>query len=120
MSERDFRHFLLDIWLEIGHIEEFSRALVCEQMTADRKSMYAIVRCLEIIGEAAKKIPKDIRSDYPEIPWKSMAGMRDKLIHEYFGIDHEILWETVKYRIPELKKEFSVLVRDYNLCPEIG
>ena len=69
----------------------------------DRKTINAVVRSVEIIGEAAKKIPKSIRKKNQSIPWKKMAGMRDKLIHEYFGVDTEILWEVANNDIPPLK-----------------
>ncbi len=115
MSKRDFRDFLIDIWKEIEHIEKFSISLDYEGLIKDEKSLYAIVRCFEIIGEAAKHIPEEIKAKYPQIPWKDMAGMRDKLIHEYFGVDYEILWETIKKRIPELRKEYLILLEDYML-----
>jgi len=62
-----------------------------------------VIRSIEVIGEAAKHIPKSIRDKYPSIPWRKMAGMRDKLIHEYFGVDIKILWKTIKKDIPPLK-----------------
>ncbi|NOZ70205.1 MAG: DUF86 domain-containing protein [Deferribacteres bacterium] len=115
MSKRDFRDSLLDIWKEIDHIERFSTSLDYEGLMKDEKALYAIVRCFEIIGEAAKNIPEEVKEKYSQIPWKDMAGMRDKLIHEYFGIDYEILWETIKQRIPELRREYLKLLEDYNL-----
>jgi len=116
MSERDIRDFLIDIWKEIEHIEKFSDGIEnYEELQEDEKTLYAIVRCLEIIGEAAKKVPDDIRKRYHRIPWKEMAGMRDKLIHDYFGIDCYILWETVNKALPRLKKEYLKLLEDFNL-----
>jgi uncharacterized protein with HEPN domain len=115
MSERDIRDFLIDIWKEIEHIEKFSDNVDYEGLKKDEKTLYAIVRCLEIIGEAAKKVPNDIRKQYSLIPWKEMAGMRDKLIHDYFGIDYDILWETIDKAIPKLKKEYLNLLEDFKL-----
>jgi uncharacterized protein with HEPN domain len=69
----------------------------------DKKTQNAVIRSVEVIGEAAKKIPKSIREKYKLIPWKKMAGMRDKMIHEYFGVDLEILWKTIKEDVPSLK-----------------
>ncbi len=67
------------------------------------KTINAVVRSLEVIGEAAKKMPDSMKKKYPEIPWKRMTGMRDKLIHEYFGIDLEIVWEVVNTELPPIK-----------------
>jgi uncharacterized protein with HEPN domain len=75
-----------------------------EDFAADRKTTNAVIRSLEIIGEAAKKIPSEIRRQYPLIPWNEIAGMRDKLIHEYFGVDLEIVWETIQNDLNELEK----------------
>ncbi len=115
MSKRDFRDSVIDIWKEIEHIEKFSESLDYEGLIEDKKSLYAIVRCFEIIGEAAKNIPEDLKTKYRKIPWKDMTGMRDKLIHDYFGIDYEILWETIKNRIPELKVEWLKILEDHEL-----
>lgn len=75
--------------------------------------MYAVVRCIEVIGEAAQKVPKSIREKYPSIPWTKMAGMRNKMIHEYFGVDVRILWETVREDIPSLKLLIQEVVEDF-------
>ena len=74
-----------------------------EDFAKDRKTINAVIRSFEVIGEAAKKIPKSIRDKHPSIPWKKMVGMRDKMIHEYFGVDIEIIWKTIKEDIPSLK-----------------
>jgi uncharacterized protein with HEPN domain len=72
-----------------------------------------VVRAIEIIGEAAKNVPEQVRKKYPDVPWKQMAGMRDKLIHEYFGVDLEILWETAKDDVPQLKTPISEVMESY-------
>lgn len=72
----------------------------------------AVIRSLEVIGEASKKIPGDIKKEYSIVPWKSISGMRDKLIHEYFGIDTSILWETIKKRIPELADNLKKIYQE--------
>lgn len=115
MSKREFRDSLIDVWKEIEHIDRFSASLDYEGLMEDEKSLYAIVRCFEIIGEAVKNIPEEVKEKYCQIPWKDIAGMRDKLIHEYFGIDYEILWETIKHRIPELRGEWLKILEEFEL-----
>ncbi len=83
-----------------------------DDFSRDKKTIYAVVRGLEIIGEAVKKVPKELRESYPDIPWKRIAGMRDKLIHEYFGVDIEVVWKTVREDIPYLKSLFFNLKKD--------
>jgi len=84
-----------------------------EDLVKDRKTIYAVVRALEIIGEAVKRIPAGVRDRYPQIPWKDMAGMRDKLIHEYFGVNIKRVWKTVKEDIPNLKPLFEKILKDF-------
>ena len=103
MKKREYGDYLEDISDSINAIEEFVKGMEFEDFTKDRKTIFAVVRCIEIIGEATKNIPKSIKSRYPEIPWKDMAGMRDKVIHEYFGVDWKVVWKTIKEDIPPIK-----------------
>jgi len=96
MSERSTTDFLNDILENIRNSVEFIGDMTFEQFVADKKTAFAVVRCLEIIGEATKNIPQELRSSYPEIPWKEFAGMRDRIIHGYWGVDYRIVWGTVK------------------------
>jgi len=84
---RDYIDYLNDILDAIEKIGNFTEGMKCSTFESDEKTIYAVIRALEIIGEATKHIPEDIRDNNPSIPWKEMAGMRDVLIHDYFGVD---------------------------------
>lgn len=103
MKEEKYRDYLQDILDYIKTIEEFVRGISFEDFRDDQKTVFAVIRGIEVIGEAAKKIPKSIRNKYASIPWKDIAGMRDKLIHDYSNVDLEILWETAQHDLPQLK-----------------
>ncbi len=104
MKNRDYRDYIQDILNSIIDVEDFIRGMSYEEFKKDKKTINAVVRSIEIIGEAGKKIPQVLKARHKRIPWKEMAGMRDKLIHEYFGIDVEILWKTAKDDLPPLKQ----------------
>lgn len=107
MSKRESELYLQDILISIQRIEEYTKGLSSKDFEADWKTVDAVVRNLEIIGEAAKNMPEEIIEKYPEIPWSSMVSMRNKVIHEYFGVDVEILWKTTKEDLPLLKEEIG-------------
>ncbi|MEM2602231.1 MAG: HepT-like ribonuclease domain-containing protein [Candidatus Bathyarchaeia archaeon] len=75
------------------------------------EKQYAVLRALEIIGEATKNLSEELKSEHRRIPWKDVAGMRDKLIHEYFGVDLELIWETIERELPELKGEILKILK---------
>ncbi|MDZ7292190.1 MAG: DUF86 domain-containing protein [candidate division KSB1 bacterium] len=83
-----------------------------EDFQNDEEKTLAVVRALEIIGEAAKHISKSVRDKYPEIPWKKISGMRDKVIHEYFGVDVEVVWRTVKEDLTPLRQAITKILQD--------
>lgn len=112
MRRRDYRDYLQDIVDSIKDIEDFTQGMSFEDFSRDKKTINAVIRSLEVIGEATKNVPNSIRERYPSIPWKKMAGMRDKMIHEYFGVDLEILWKTIKKDIPPLKKLIQDVLKD--------
>lgn len=107
MSKRESELYLQDILISIQRIEEYTKGLSSKDFEADWKTVDAVVRNLEIIGEAAKNMPEEIIEKYPEIPWNSMVSMRNKVIHEYFGVDVEILWKTIYEDLPLLKEEIG-------------
>jgi len=104
--------YLDDILDAVEKIEIFTRGMSYEEFSRDDKTVYAVTRALEVIGEAAKCIPRTVRENYPGNPWTEMAGMRDKLIHAYFGINRAIIWRTIRDDIPPLRSAMQVLRDD--------
>jgi len=100
---RDCRLYLRDILAAVGSIETFTAGMEFEAFKTDDKTVSAVLRKFEIIGEATKQIPAEIRRNYSHVPWKEMAGMRDRLIHFYFGVDYQLVWAVIKQRLPQLK-----------------
>jgi uncharacterized protein with HEPN domain len=109
---RIYLDYIQDILDSIRDIESFIKGLTFEDFKKDRKTVNAVVRSIEVIGEASKNIPTEIKTRYPGVPWKKMAGMRDKLIHEYFGIDVEILWKVSCEEIKNLKSPMKRILGD--------
>ena len=100
---RNYKLYFRDISNAMESIETFVEGMDFEEFKKDDKTSSAVIRKFEIIGEATKQIPEEIRQKYPQVPWKEMAGMRDRLIHFYFGIDYKLVWKTIKKRIPQVK-----------------
>ncbi len=111
MRRRDTRDYLQDIVDAISDAESFTKNLTYDQFVKDRKTLNAVVRSLEIIGEASKQLPNSLKNQFPELPWKEITGMRDKLIHAYFGMDTEMIWQTVKENIPPLKQTLQKILK---------
>lgn len=107
MSLRDEKLYIDDILEAIYKIEEYTQDIDFEDFSSDRKSVDAVIRNLEIIGEATKNISEDFKRRHSEVNWKDPTRMRDRLIHAYFGVDLGIVWETIKFRIPELKGQIE-------------
>lgn len=111
MVKRELRLFLQDIVESIEQIEEYYEEIETEEkFMHDQKTQDAIVRRLEIIGEATKNIPTDFRSKFPEVPWKKVAGLRDVLTHEYFGVNIERVWTIIKKDLPGLKEQVEKII----------
>ncbi len=104
---RGYRIYIDDILEAIKKIESYTENFSYEEFARNKMVTDAVVRNLEIIGEAVKKIPPEIKAKHPEIEWRKIAGLRDILIHEYFGIDSKILWDIIANKIPELKKSIK-------------
>lgn len=105
MSKRETQILLEDILENINNIEEFIKGLDKEKFINNKMATAAVVRCLEIIGEATKNIPDNYRINHPEISWRDMAGLRDVVIHGYFSVDLDIIWEIVTKDLPDIKKK---------------
>lgn len=103
MIKRVYTDYVHDILDSIDDIEDFIKGMDFNDFKGDKKTVNAVIRSIEVIGEASKKFPKSIKDKHSGIPWKKIGGMRDKLIHEYFGIDLEILWKVAKEEIKKIK-----------------
>ena len=111
--KREYGDYIQDITDSIKETEEFTKELSFDDFKQDKKTVNAVIRSLEIMGEAAKKIPDDLRRKYSKIPWKEMAGIRDKLIHEYHGVDLEIIWKVVKEELPPVRPNILKLLKEF-------
>lgn len=105
--------FLEDIVSSITKIEKYINGMSYADFKDDDKTIDGVVRNLEIIGEAAKNIPEEIKDGYPEIPWSEMIAMRNKVTHEYFGVDTQIIWETIQKDLPEVGLRIQMVLASF-------
>ncbi len=110
--KRDYKLFLRDVILAMDSIEDFVEGMSFRELKDDDKTSSAVIRKFEIIGEATKHLPKSLKEKYPEIPWNRMAGMRDRLIHAYFGVDYKLVWEAIKIEIPKLNPKLQEILKE--------
>ena len=110
--KREFRLFIEDISESIRLIEKYIGNLSKDNLDNNQELKDSIVRRLEIIGEAVKNIPGDFKEKYPKVPWKKIAGLRDIIIHAYFNVDLDIMWNIIKKDIPDLKEKIQKIKKD--------
>jgi len=110
--KREVGLFIDDILDTIKKIESFSKGMVKEDLSKDKLKQYALVRAIEIIGEASRNVPDNFRKKYLDVPWKEMVGMRDIVAHSYFKLDLDKVWKVIKQDIPDLKKKIQKVKED--------
>ena len=108
---RDYKIYLEDILTAIDKIQSYTQNISFEKFSEDEKTLDAVVRNLEILGEAIKNVPEEIRKKHPNIEWKKISGLRDILIHEYFGVDKDIIWDVLQHKLPLLQKQIKTILR---------
>jgi uncharacterized protein with HEPN domain len=107
MADRDIRVFIEDIVVNSKRALAFVDGMTREDLESDLRTSYAVIKALEIVGEAAKRIPDHVRASAPQVPWRDMAGMRDKLIHAYDTVDLDVVWLAVSEELPALMPDFE-------------
>jgi uncharacterized protein with HEPN domain len=112
MSERGAKLYLADIENALAKIEQYTHGLSFEQFAANQLVIDAVVRNFEIVGEAVRNIPSETTLAHPDIPWEKMVGMRNKVIHEYFGVDEEILWKTIQEDLPVFRGQIAKILKE--------
>ena len=113
--KRVWLDYLNDILDAVNDIKSFINGQTYETFIKDNMRRNAVVRSLEVIGEATKNLPEEVREKYPEIPWNRMAGMRDKLIHGYFGVDYESIWSLITERVSSIEEPIKRIIREHSI-----
>jgi uncharacterized protein with HEPN domain len=108
---KDYSDYLNDIVEYAAKAESFLVGVSLEDFKTNEEKTLAVIRALEVIGEAARNLPKQIRKKYPEVPWDEMTGMRNKLIHDYFGVNIEVVWRTVKEDLPSMSEAVMEMIQ---------
>jgi uncharacterized protein with HEPN domain len=111
-APRLYSDYLRDILDAVSRATSFVSGMSFDAFAQDARTSFAVIRALEIIGEAARQIPPTLREAHPEVPWRAMTGIRDKLIHQYFGVDLEVIWRTVHDDLPPLVSALEPVLRE--------
>jgi uncharacterized protein with HEPN domain len=112
VTKRQLEDYLQDILDAVAAIEQFTAGIEFEAFSQNLEKVFAVSRAIEIIGEVVKRIPDSVKSQYPDIPWRDIAGMRDKLIHDYFNTDVEIIWKAIQEDVPLLQVMIARVLED--------
>jgi uncharacterized protein with HEPN domain len=113
MSRRDWLLFVEDMIESIGLVESYVKGMTEQQFGADRKTVDAVIRNFEIIGEASKHVPENIKASSPQTDWTGLLGLRNRIAHEYFGVSVAIVWQIVKKDLPALKTQMEALLAQH-------
>ncbi|PIU55555.1 MAG: hypothetical protein COS88_04240 [Chloroflexi bacterium CG07_land_8_20_14_0_80_51_10] len=114
MKRRTYKLFVEDVLEAMDKIERYIKGLTYETFVENEMVVDAVIRNLEIIGEASRNIPEDVREKYPDIPWRRVIGLRNIAIHEYFGVDLSIIWEIITKNLPETKPRTAAMLKSFN------
>lgn len=109
---RDYKLYLSDIQEAVTKILAFTKGYSYKSFSSDDKTIDAVIRNFEVIGEASKNIPRSLKDKHPEVDWQAIVGLRNIIAHEYFGVDLKIIWKTVKDRLPELSRQIDNILAE--------
>jgi len=111
MYKRGNREFVIDMYIACQNILEYTQGLDFKSFLKDKKTIDAVIRNIEILGEATKNVTDELKVEFPEIEWKDIARTRDKIIHFYFGVDLDVVWKIIQHDIPALKEKLEKIIR---------